>query len=225
MPDMTPNKTSAAPRLWTVRLSTARLPTLLLSAILLSACTANPPDNTSNVCSIFKEKRGWYKDARKSSRRWNADIAAMMAIIHQESSFKARAKPPRKRILWIIPGRRPASAYGYSQAIDATWEMYQRETGRDGADRNDFDDAVDFVGWYNDTSRRRNRIAKEDAYNLYLAYHEGHGGYAKQTYKNKQWLKDVAQKVASRAKTYRTQLGGCEKKLNRGFLSRLFGRG
>lgn len=145
----------------------------------------------------------------------------MMSFIYQESSFKARAKPPRKKILWVIPGPRPASAYGYAQATKETWRAYQRSTGRGGADRNDFDDAVDFIGWYNDQSQRKNNIPKADAYNLYLAYHEGQGGYARNSYRNKQWLKDVARKVDSRASTYRTQLDKCEHRFKRGFFSRL----
>lgn len=196
-----------------------------LLACLLVGCTAKPPEDASNLCSIFKEKRSWYKHASKAANRWNADIGSMMAIIYQESSFRARAKPPRRRLLWIIPWRRPASSYGYAQAIDSTWQMYQRESGRHGADRNDFSDAIDFVGWYNDTSRRRNRIGKADAYNLYLAYHEGHGGYTKNTHENKRWLTDVAQKVSSRADRYRTQLVSCEKNLKKGFWRRLFTRG
>ena len=44
-----------------------------------------------------------------------------------------------------------------------------------GADRDDFNDAIDFIGWYNDQSSRRSKISKSDAYNLYLAYHEGQG--------------------------------------------------
>ncbi len=189
---------------------------------MLSGCTTSPPKSLDNICKIFEEKRGWYKKARKSSRRWNTDIAAMMAIIYQESSFKARAKPPRRKILWIIPGPRPASAYGYAQAIDPTWKAYQKATGKGGADRNEFGDAVDFIGWYNNRSQRQNKIARSDAYNLYLAYHEGQGGFTKRSYKKKQWLKDIATGVGKRAVRYQTQLKKCEKKLNRGFFRRLF---
>jgi len=145
----------------------------------------------------------------------------MMSFMYQESSFKANAKPPRRKILWIIPGPRPASAKGYSQATDETWEAYERATGRWGADRNDFDDAIDFMGWYIDYSYRTNKIKKNDAYNLYLAYHEGQGGYARATYRNKKWLIDTAHKVSGRASTYTSQLNSCEKELNRGWLSRL----
>ena len=199
-----------------------RFVSLILIGFLLSGCASKPPSNPDNICKIFSEKRGWYKDARKASRRWGTDISVMMAFMHQESSFKARAKPPRKKILWVLPGPRPASAYGYAQAIDETWRAYQRSTGRGGADRNDFDDAIDFIGWYNDQSQRSNKISKSDAYHLYLAYHEGQGGFARRTYRNKQWLKDVASKVSERAVRYRQQLNGCEATFNRGIFRRWF---
>ncbi len=196
--------------------------TLLLAAVLLAAgCTTAPPEQQDNLCDIFEEKSGWYKQARKSERRWGSPIPVMMAFIHQESSFRARAKPPRKKILWVIPGPRPASAKGYSQATNETWSAYKKSTGRWTADRNDFADAIDFVGWYNDQSNKKVRIKKDDAYNLYLAYHEGHGGYAKRSYRNKKWLKDVAGKVTTRSNTYSAQLKTCEKKLRGGFFRRL----
>ncbi|MFT6520154.1 MAG: hypothetical protein ACJATP_003838, partial [Candidatus Azotimanducaceae bacterium] len=169
---------------------------LVLILLGLAGCTSSPPEKLDNLCEIFYEKDGWYKDAKKASRRWGSSIPVMMAFIHQESAFRSRAKPPRTKILWVIPGPRPASAYGYSQATDDTWGMYKRATGSWGADRNDFDDAIDFIGWYNDQSFRRNKIAKTDAHNLYLAYHEGHGGFAKRSFVKKQWLKDVSKKVA-----------------------------
>lgn len=191
---------------------------LSLSVLLvLTGCASSPPSEPDDICEIFDEKGGWYKDARKASRRWGAPIAVMMAFVHQESAYKARAKPPRTKILWVIPGPRPASAYGYSQATDETWDIYKKSTGSWGADRNDFDDAIDFVGWYIDQSHRRNGLNKTDAYSHYLAYHEGHGGFARRSFANKQWLKDVASKVARRAGSYGNQLKSCEKRLNRGW--------
>jgi hypothetical protein len=194
----------------------------VLLVMMLSACATSPPSEPDNICSIFFEKSKWYKKARKSQKHWGTPIPVMMAITKQESGFKARARPPRKKILGFIPGPRPASAYGYSQATNETWDAYKKSTGRWTGDRNNFGDAMDFIGWYNDQSNRRNGISKTDAYNLYLAYHEGQGGYKKASYKKKQWLKDVARKVASQSATYSRQLKGCEKKLNRGWFFGLF---
>lgn len=180
--------------------------------LLLSGCatTSDSPEKTWNICEIFRENPEWYGLARKSYERWDVSIPVLMAIIQQESSFISDAKPPRTTCLWVFPGPRPSSAYGYAQASDETWEEYQRSTGRTWADRDDFGDAVNFVGWYCDKSYRRSRISKGDTYRLYLAYHEGHGGFNRKTYLKKEWLMQVARKVRRRAETYRRQLDSCE---------------
>lgn len=187
---------------------------LLVIVLLFSACASSPPKHTDNICHIFDEKNGWYKKAKKATKRWGVPIAVNMSFIYQESRFHAKAKPPRTRILWIFPGPRKSNAYGYSQAKKDTWRWYQKESGNGWADRDDFADAIDFVSWYNHTSSSRLKIAKSDAYSLYLAYHEGHGGYARQTWKKKGWLKNVAGKVSARAKRYQQQLDKCEDRLN-----------
>ncbi len=188
---------------------------LVLSVVLLSACTTSPPSDLNNVCEIFREKDGWYQDAADSRSEWGSPISVMMAIMHQESKFEAKARPPRKKIFGFIPGFRPSDSYGYSQALGSTWKAYEKSAGRYGADRDDFADAIDFIGWYNHQSNRRNGIAKTDAYRLYLAYHEGHGGYSRGSYQGKQWLIDVARKVDRRAGSYRSQLLACEEELKK----------
>jgi hypothetical protein len=140
----------------------------------------------------------------------------MMAIIHQESRFRADAKPPRKKLLGFIPGPRASSAYGYSQAKSSTWDDYKDDGGYFSADRDEFSDAIDFVGWYNKKSQIRSGISPQDTYGLYLAYHEGHGGYNRGTYSQKQWLIKVARKVEVRAGRYQAQLVECEEGLKSG---------
>jgi hypothetical protein len=181
-----------------------------------SACTTSPPKNPTNTCDIFREKGGWYDDAADARKEWGSPISVMMAIMHQESRFQAKAKPPRTKILWFIPGPRASSAYGYSQAKTTTWADYKRSAGRYGADRDDFADAIDFIGWYNYQSYKRSGISRSDPYSLYLAYHEGHGGFNRGTYKNKPWLIKVARKVESRAANYKAQLLACEEDLKKG---------
>ena len=161
---------------------------LVLPLIALVGCTTSPPRNTDNLCDIFEEKDGWYDDAADSRDEWGTPIPIMMAMMHQESRFQAKAKPQRKKIFGFIPGPRPSSAYGYSQAKKSTWKEYKSSAGNYGADRDDFEDAIDFVGWYNYKSKQRSGIARNDAYRLYLAYHEGHGGYNRGTYHKKKWL-------------------------------------
>jgi len=190
-------------------LSLRLLPLVLL--LLLQACATTPPSNTGNLCSIFDQKRGWQRDAEKASQRWGTPVPVMMAIMNQESSFRHDARPPRKKFLGIFPGSRPSSAYGYSQALDGTWADYQRSTGKRFASRSNFADSIDFIGWYTNTTTRRLNIPPNDAYNQYLAYHEGHGGYARRTYTRKSWLLGVARRVDSTANSYTTQLQRCRR--------------
>lgn len=130
----------------------------------------------------------------------------------QESSFRSDARPPRDTILFgLVPWGRVSSAYGYSQALDGTWERYLAETGRSPwfASRTDFDDAADFVGWYVATTHRVNGVPMHDNVAHYLNYHEGHGGYRRRSYRDKEWLIRVAHRVDSQAERYREQMRRC----------------
>ncbi|MAJ60713.1 MAG: hypothetical protein CBC48_12290, partial [bacterium TMED88] len=155
----------------------------VLTAVLLggglgwAACGGGPPKEPEDLCSIFREKRHWHRSAERSYEKWGISPAIQLAIIHQESSFRSNARPPREQILWIFPGPRPSSAYGYGQVIDETWDDYRRNLDRSGASRRNFSDVVDFIGWYGDRIHRRTGIDKNDATELYAAYHEGPGGY------------------------------------------------
>jgi hypothetical protein len=195
--------------------SYAKVAAILGLSALASGCVTAPPQNTDNLCAIFREKSEWYEDAKSSEEKWKSPIPIMMSFMYQESSFNEKAKPPRKKILWIIPRARPSSAFGYSQATNDTWSAYISSTGNRGADRNDFDDAIDFIGWYNDQSYRQNRIPRTDTYSLYLAYHEGQGGYARKSYARKQWLTGVARSVSNRASRYTQQLSTCRSDFER----------
>lgn len=200
-------------RLFAYKLRLGGVLLLGLLSLGLGGCVTSPPHNQQDVCKIFKEKRGWYKDARKATKKWGGSIGTNMAIIYHESRFVGRAKPPRRKILWVIPGPRKSSAYGYAQAKTSTWRWYKDKSGNWGADRNDFGDAIDFVAWYNAISRRTLGIQSTNTYALYLAYHEGHTGFKKRTFAKKTWLKNVAGKVSQRAKRYDAQLLQCEKEL------------
>ena len=191
--------------------------TALCAMLIIAGCASRPPATTSNICEIFKEKPRWYKAARKSQKKWGTPIHIQMAIIHQESKFRGDAKPPRKKKLGFIPWGRKSSAYGFAQVKDETWDWYKKDSGSRGADRDKFQDAIDFVGWYTDVSRRRVGISKWDPYSQYLAYHEGHGGFKRKTYASKDWLMAVARKVDNNAKEWGAQLRRCEGDLDRGW--------
>ncbi|MFT6914086.1 MAG: hypothetical protein ACJAWL_000374 [Motiliproteus sp.] len=192
-----------------------RLTRLLLTvvAVLLAGCATTPPSNISDSCEIFYDKDDWYDDAKDSFEKWGVPIHVQLAIIHQESKFKYDAKTPKNYLLGFIPWGRKSSAYGYAQVLDGTWDWYRNQTGNWGADRDDFADAVDFIGWYGTLSYKLAGISKWDAKNQYLAYHEGHGGFKRKSYNRKPWLIKVAAKVERNAVRYRAQLGRCKDEL------------
>jgi len=194
---------------------TTRLILITLAGFIFSACYAAQPGNLNNLCEIFQEKPAWYKSSKRSFEKWGVPIHVQMAIIHQESHFESDAKPPRMRLLGIIPTLRPSTAYGYAQIKDETWAWYRLKSGNSGADRDDFADVVDFIGWYGSHSQKRLGISKWNAEQQYLAYHEGHGGYEQRTHAQKPWLQKVAQKVGFNASRYSQQLAGCREKLDR----------
>lgn len=186
---------------------------LLLLAFAISGCSTYRPTQLNNVCEIFRGETEWYEAAVDANKEWGTPIWVMMAIIHQESRFVADARPERDWFLFI-PLPRRSSAYGYAQAQDPAWEDYTRDTGNHGHDRDDFADAIDFVGWYTHRTQRELGLSKWDAYGQYLAYHEGRGGYRRGSYNGKPWLKKVANKVKNRAATYNRQLKSCKDDLD-----------
>ena len=186
---------------------------LLTILVLLSACSARVPSHPDNMCTIFEEFPDWYKDTKATQEKWGVPVSSQMAIMYHESAFKKDAKPPRKYILGIFPGKRPTTAYSYAQVLDGSWNDYKKSTGRWSAKRDNFADASDFVGWYCYQSQRKLGISFNDAYAEYLAYHEGWGGYAKGTYNSKTWLIQYAQRVQSRATLYAFQLDQCRDQL------------
>lgn len=180
---------------------------------MLSGCAVfapSPPADQSNICEIFREQPKWYDFARESEQDWGTPIATQMAFIQQESSFRSHVRPERGRLLGIIPWRRPSSARGYAQAQDPVWSEYKQDAGSSFARRTHMKHATDFIGWYNDRTRRITGVSLHNAEHLYLAYHEGQGGYRRGSFRNKPQTQQAALQVAQRADRYQTQLARCE---------------
>ncbi len=186
---------------------------LAILAVLVLAGCASAPKNTGNSCAIFEQRDGflsnWRRSAESVSAEFGVPVSVLMATIQAESNFEPRARPPRRWILGFIPGKRMSSAYGYAQALDGTWEDYQRRTGRHGARRNDFADAIHFVGWYHANTHRRNGIARTDAYRLYLAYYSGHAGYERGSWRGDGMALRGAKRASDMERRYAAQLRNC----------------
>jgi hypothetical protein len=180
--------------------------------MLLASCGGgnySAPRNLDNACALVAERPQYFRAMKDTERRWGIPVHVQMATFHQESKFIGNARTPHRYALGVIPMGRQSSAYGYSQALDGTWEEYQQEQRQFRARRDRIDDAADFMGWYMNASTERLGISKWDAQAQYLAYHEGRTGYARQSYLAKPWLMDVSARVAQRAEMYRAQLASC----------------
>ena len=85
---------------------------IIFLSLLIVSCTATPPQQPDNICSIFKEKNSWYKAAIRTEKRWKLPPYVLMSFVFQESSYNAKAKPERDKLLGFIPWFRPSSAKG-----------------------------------------------------------------------------------------------------------------
>lgn len=183
----------------------------LLALVSCGGGETRAPKNLDDACSILDQRPRYVRALADVNDDWDIPPNVVMAVIYQESKFISNAKTPHEYALGIIPTGRQSSAYGYSQAIDGTWDDYRDATGKRGARRNQFDDAVDFMGWYMNEAVAELGISRYDAEQLYLAYHDGINGYRRGTHRDKAWLIRVADEVGQRSELYQAQLIACGK--------------
>ncbi|MDO6586166.1 lytic transglycosylase [Salipiger sp. 1_MG-2023] len=186
----------------------------LVLVLLAASCgggggNGTAPRDLENACAILNERPHYARAFRAAERKWGVPVHVQMATIYQESKFISDARTPFRYALGVIPYGRQSSAFGYSQALDGTWDEYLEDTGQRRARRDDIRDAVDFMGWYMSGTNASLGISKYDARNQYLAYHEGRTGYKRGTYNSKAWLVRVADDVGKRALVYQVQLATC----------------
>ena len=182
---------------------------LLMFVASCGSSNHSAPRNLENACAIIKERPAYLKAMKSTERKWGVPVAVQMATIYQESKFVGNARTPRQFALGIIPMGRQSSAYGYSQALDGTWDEYRQQQRKRGARRDDIRDATDFMGWYMHETAQTLCIPKTDAKHQYLAYHEGRTGYRRGSYQQKGWLMRVSDEVQDRAFVYQIQLQSC----------------
>ena len=154
-------------------------------------------NNLNNACDLFREKIGWRTITSEASEKWGVPVSVILAIMHQESRFKSTA------------AAKTTTAFGYSQALDETWEEYRAATKTKVADRTTLSDSADFIGWYMTQTTQKIGLPLEDVTAHYLTYHEGHAGYQSKRWKKQPKLITIARKVADRAKMYERQLQQC----------------
>lgn len=184
--------------------------------LLLAACGGGSrqyaaPRQLDDACAIISERPQYLRAMKATERKWGVPVHVQMAVIHQESKFIGNAQTPHRYALGVIPMGRQSTAYGYSQALNGTWEEYQKSEGKHRSKRDSINDATDFMGWYFTETTRKLGIPLGDAQAQYLAYHEGRTGYANQSYLAKPWLIEVAAKVGRRSDMYKAQLETCRR--------------
>ena len=187
------------------RLPGATLLGVALGIALASGSCTNPPPPRAidDLCGVLAQRVGWWEASARAGSRWGVRPGLLLAVIHQESGFRAQARSDGGLF------SSASSAYGYSQATDGAWRDYQRANGGRRARRDDFADAVDFVGWYVDRLARTAGVAKDDAYHVYLGYHEGPGGLRRGSHAAKPWLLAVARAVEARAARFERDAALC----------------
>ncbi|QIW10091.1 transglycosylase SLT domain-containing protein [Francisella sp. LA112445] len=159
------------------------------------------PSNT-NICQILKYHPSWKKSLIKANNKYNISPAFTLAIIHQESKFHANVKNSH------------SSAFGYAQALNGTWKVFQRDV-EPNAKRNNFNDSVEFVDWYMARLAHKLDIKASDSFDLYLAYMLGEGGYRNymdNPHKSSSMLhrEAIAAKVRLKSQVYNLELEDCK---------------
>lgn len=182
----------------------------VFAILILQGCVSYQSMETNykkDACLMLTQNYDWFVHLQNSKDKWGVPISIQLAFVKQESNFKHDARPYIKK-----NGRTKlaSSALGYSQALKGTWKEYKKTQNQYSAERTDFSDSIDFMGWYNKKSIKELKISRNDAYSLYLAYHEGQTGFKKKTYNKKKWLKKVAKNVERQALRYSKQLNYCQ---------------
>ncbi|MFC4892734.1 transglycosylase SLT domain-containing protein [Pseudofrancisella aestuarii] len=176
---------------------------LFITTLILSCSKQALTDPEISVCDILKENPQWSKSLKEAQTKYNLPPQFAMSIIYQESKFIGTAKS------------KSSSAYGYAQAIDGTWKVFQNEVNS-SAKRDNFNDSVQFIGWYMSDLSKRLKLNMTDSYSLYMAYMLGQTGYKRYkagTYANKEVVhknESIASKVKARADLYNKQFRNCK---------------
>lgn len=169
--------------------------------------------NKDNACHMLKENPDWLIAAHSSYKKWGTPISVQLSFVYHESKFVHNARPYKKDSRYPFGKKYLSTALGFSQALNGTWGDYLKETTIKNPSRTNFGHSVDFIGWYNSKSFKSLKIKPSDSYNLYLAYHEGRGGWKKGYHLKQNWLMNYAKSVSKKADIYSKQINGCNLRL------------
>jgi hypothetical protein len=178
---------------------------ILFLALTIAGCHSSSPKDVENACAIYREFPEWRTIGEDVQRRFGTPPSLQLAIIYTESHFNSTAHPPREYGHVF----NESSARGYAQALDGAWRNYLQATHQLGANRENFEDASNFIGWYTSVTKSRLGIPYSNARDHYLAFHEGWGGFSSGSYKNNKRLIRIAQKTQEQALLYHNQLLHC----------------
>ncbi len=146
---------------------------------------------TSDACKLLKSNPEWVVGLDEASMQWNISRGAILAIIDQESRFRATASN--------------GVNYGYAQSNPQTWNWFKKSAGMPDASRTDFNDSAHFIGWHFNTMGTRLKIDLDDVARQYMAYKMGEGGYRR----SGAAPSALARNIAARADKFNTQLSEC----------------
>ena len=78
-----------------------RLFIIIAVFLFISGCSTYKPKQVDNICSIFLGEIDWYKSAKSAQKRWGTPMHISMAIMKQESTFRAKVRPKRPTFFFI----------------------------------------------------------------------------------------------------------------------------
>jgi hypothetical protein len=172
-----------------------------LRLVCATWCVMGPAHaQTHNACHLLDRNPDWAESLSAASARWNVKPGVMLAVIDQESRFRADARGQGAQ------GDNPPRNFGYAQANLRTWNWFLRETGRASGSRTDFALSVEFVGWHFAEMERRIGAPRTNTTAHYLAYKLGEGGYRRG---GSAASRTLASQLVARAERFDRQLEGC----------------
>lgn len=156
---------------------------------------------TRDTCALLERNPSWAQALGEAQARWGVDPGVILAVIDQESRFRAAARGQG------ATGDNPARNFGFSQANLRTWNWFLRDSGWEGArSRTDFEASAHFVGWHFATMAGRIGRPASDTVAQYLVYKMGEGGYRRGA---PAASRRIAETVARRADAHAENLRAC----------------